>query len=467
MSQLFMVKYLFLLAALLALNMASAQPGREADVRFILGKLQTTYAGYGDKVNDDDFQEVLKQVRGSRSADSFFVLSRLTGYFKDDHLMLFSTLKLGAADSAEAAANLPLIQQQAHSVQAMLDDPGSGYWVDDQGYQVLYVRQTGPNRWEGDIVETRDPIPLGLKVLVLYRQKDGGWLADYKDVGGSERVVVPVNFKTAGVMVGRSFFKYKEVRHYQPGMLSGIPAFSFDPSVSRVDSQTLVIHMPYFEESYAAVYDSLVKANADAFQQVSTLILDIRGNPGGSLRCVAPLLPYVCTGPIENADNYRLCSADLIAEAQRPLTAFIREGDTMRAAWQRQYIDSLVRHQGHFWFRPGGESPCVPVPNSIRNVAILMDHGTRSAAELMVLYFRQSSKVRLFGEASGGAVDYSDLLSYELPHSHFRLWVASSKRGVTSWDPAYDEMGIPVNVEIPDTEPDWIGFVRRYYGHYH
>jgi Peptidase family S41 len=457
------LKYSLLFTALLVLNMASAQPGRNADINYLVWKLQTTYAGYGDKVNEDDFQDVVKLVRGSKSTDSFFVLSRLTGYFKDDHLMLFSTLKLGAADSIEAADNLKLIQQSHPTAQAMLDDPASGYWIDDQGYQILYLRQTGPNRWEGDVVETRDSMPLGLKVLVLYRQKDGGWLADYKDVAGGDRIVVPVNFKTPGVMVGRSFFKYKEVKHYQPGMLAGVAAFSFEPAVSRPDSQTLVIHMPYFEQSYVSVYDSLMKANADALQQVSTLILDIRGNPGGSVRCVAPLLPYVCTGPIENANVYRLCSADLIAEARRSLNAFTREGDTMRAGWQQKYMDSLVRYQGHFWFRPGGVSPCLSVPNSIRNVAILMDHGTRSAAELMVLYFRQSSKVRLFGEASGGAVDYSDLLSYELPRSHFKLWVASSKRGVTSWDPAYDETGIPVNVEIADSESDWVGFVRKYY----
>ncbi len=159
--------------------------------------------------------------------------------------------------------------------------------------------------------------------------------------------------------------------------------------------------MPYFEQNYASVYDSLVKANADALQQVSTLILDIRGNPGGSLRCVAPLVPYVCTGPIENADFYRLCSADLIAEAQRSLGAFTREGDTMRAGWQRKYIDSLVRHQGHFWFRPGGETPCAAVPNSIRNVAILMDHGTRSAAELMVALFATEFQSAAFWRGFG------------------------------------------------------------------
>jgi hypothetical protein len=70
MSQSF-IHSIFLLAALLALNMASAQPGRTADINYITWKLQTTYAGYGDKVNDDDFQDVVKLVRGSKSTDSF------------------------------------------------------------------------------------------------------------------------------------------------------------------------------------------------------------------------------------------------------------------------------------------------------------------------------------------------------------------------------------------------------------
>jgi hypothetical protein len=457
-----LVKCSLLFAALLALSVASAQPDRNADINFITWKLQTAYAGYGDKVDEDDYQQVIKQVRGSKAADDFFVLSRLTGYFKDDHVALFTTVQLVAADSAEAANNLGLIQQ-AQPLQAMLDDPGSGYWLDDQGYQILYIRQTGPNRWEGDIVETRDSVPRGLKVLVLYRQKDESWLADYTDVGSAERVIVPVHFKSAGVLVGRSFFKYRQLRQYRPGMLAGMAPFSFEPSASRPDSQTLVIHMPHFDQSYVPFYDSLVKANAETLQQVSTLILDIRNNPGGNLRCLAPLMPYMCTSAMQGADVDQLCSADVIADAQRELAASTRLGDTVRMNWQRRYIDSLVRYRGHFWLHGGVEAPCTTVANSIRHVAILMDHGSRGAAESMVLYLRQSTKVRLFGEASGGAVDYSDLLSYALPQSHFKLWVASSKRVQTAWEPAYDATGIPPNVEISDADPDWIGFVRKYY----
>lgn len=456
------MKYLFLIVAVLGLGAASAQPDRGADIRFILEKLRTTYAGYGDKVNEDEFKDVLNTVTKSKSPDDFFVLSRLTGYFKDDHLTLFAPMTLTMADSIEAAGNLKLIQQ-AKPLQAMLDDPGSGFWVDDEGYQVLYIRQTGPDRWEGDVVETRDSVPPGLKVLVLYRQKQGGWLADFTDVGSSDRVVVPVTFKWPGVIIGRSFFKYRQIKDYMPGSLAKMAPFKLEPSASRLDSQVFVLHMPSLELGYVAFYDSLVRANAAALEQVSTLILDIRGNPGGSLRCLAPLIPYVCTGPMETADTYQLCSTDVIDEARDELSASMRRGDTVRMGRLRRYTDSLVRHQGQFWYLAGSESTCTPVPNSIRHVVILMDHGSRSAAESMVLLFRQSTKVRLFGEATGGSVDYSDLLGYQLPQSRYKFWVATSKRGVTTWDPAYDETGIPPDVEISDNEPDWVGFVRKYY----
>ncbi len=456
------MKCLFLILAVLALGAASAQPGREADIRFIVEKLRTTYAGYGDKVNEDDWQQLVKLVRKSKSKDSFFVLSRLTGYFRDDHVALFTAMKTDAADSGEALNNLKLIRQ-AHPLQAMLDDPGSGYWLDDQGYQVLYIRQTGPDRWEGDIAESRDSVLLGLRVLVLYRQKEGGWLSDYTDVGTGDRMIVPVNFKTPGVMIGRSFFKYRQVRGYQPGTLSSITPFNFEPSVNRLDSQTLVVHMPHFDQSYLGFYDSLVKANVGALGQVATLILDIRGNPGGSLRCMAPLMPYVCDGPIQGVDFYKRCSDDAIAEARSELLLYTKRGDSVRMGRLQWYIDSLVRYKGQFLFLPGVDSSCTTVDNSIRHIAILMDHGSRSAAELMVLCLRQGAKVKLFGEASGGAVDYADLIRYELPQSHFKLWVATSKRVLTTWDPAYDETGIPPNVEIPDTESDWIGFVQKYY----
>jgi hypothetical protein len=440
----------------------------------MLEKLRSVYAGYTDKVKPDEFRKLVDELQADKGQDSFFLYSRLTGYFKDDHLAVFAVLKLHASDSNESRMNLKKIASAAeaggaaaggtagHALTPTAGGLSEGYWLDELGNEVLYLRQTGADRWEGDVVETKAKVPAGLRVLTLYRAKEG-WLADYIDAALHYRVVIPAHLKSPGVLIGRCYFKYKKIERYSPGMLAKLPSFSYQPSASRLDSQTLLIRMPYFLGSLARKYDSLIKANAAALGQVSTLILDIRNNPGGSVTCFDALRPYVCTGPIRESDAYQLCSADLIAEARSDLQDYQQSKDSVRISEQQATIDSMIRHKDSLWFQKGADSPCMPPPNSIKRVAILMDHGSRSAAELMVLYFRQSAKVRLFGENSAGAIDYLDLLTYELPQSGFQFWVATSKRVLTAHDPAYDATGIPPDIQIPETETDWIGFVQKYY----
>jgi hypothetical protein len=471
------VKYFHVLVLLLMVRSASAQsqPAGNDDLRFILDKLRTDYAGYTDKVDTPAFGRLIREVQQSDSRDTFFLLSRLTGYFRDDHLAIFAAVKLTAADSTESLANLAAIERARQMAAAPPKPrtppkpgktPTQGYWLDELGNQVIFIRQTAPDRWEGDIVETRDKVPAGLRVLTLYRQQNGEWLADYTDADLRYRVVVPARLKEKDVLVGNCYFKYRLCPNYTPGLLHTKIPFSYEPSATRLDSQTLLIHMPYFIGSYAKRYDSLLKANAAALQQVSTLILDIRNNPGGSVRCYAGLLPWICTGPMKRANGYQLCSQDLIADTRSTLATYEKRGDSTRTGIYRKYLDTLMAHKDSFRLTTGGDSPCVAVPNSIRHVAILMDHGSRSAAELMVLYFRQSDKVRLFGENTAGAVDYLDLLTFELPHSRYEFWVASTRRQLSGQDPAYDTGGIPPDTPIPDSEPDWIGFVQKYYSNH-
>jgi Peptidase family S41 len=455
------MKYLSMFILLFLLRTAAAQPkpAGDEDLRFMLDKLRMDYAGYQDKVDSPAFEKLVREVRASTSRDSFFTLSRLTAYWHDDHLAIFAAFKPTAADSTEAMANLEVIARTKPTAGPVTE----GYWMDELGNQVIYLRRVADDRWEGDLVETKSKVPVGLRVLALYRQPDG-WLADYVDAALGYRVIIPARLKGTGILVGNCYLKYRYCPAYHPNLLATKAPFSYEPSAERLDSQTLLMHMPYFINNFAKKYDSLIKANTAALQVVTTLILDIRNNPGGSIRCYGGLTPWICTGTMQRAGSSQLCSQDMIDDAKSTLTYYEKKQDSAHMAIYRKYIDSLLAHKDGFRLSGGGDSPCVAVPNAIKNVAILMDHGTRSAAELMVLYFRQSAKVRLFGEATAGAVDYLDLLDFALPQSKYEFWVASSKRVLTARDPAYDKGGIPPDVTIPDSEPDWIRYVQKYYG---
>jgi C-terminal processing protease CtpA/Prc len=84
----------------------------------------------------------------------------------------------------------------------------------------------------------------------------------------------------------------------------------------------------------------------------------------------------------------------------------------------------------------------------------------------MLLNFKQSKKVTLFGERTGGAVDYLNAMSFKLPYGGYNLTVASVKRALKDNEPSYDGKGIPPNIEIDDTITDWVAFVKKYYNEY-
>jgi hypothetical protein len=222
--------------------------------------------------------------------------------------------------------------------------------------------------------------------------------------------------------------------------------------------------MPDFGAYMVAVYDSLIKANAALLSRSRTWIIDVRDNPGGTIRCFLPLFPYVCTEPMRDADSYQLCSEALIEDTRSRWQRYKKMGDTARSARALRLIDTLERSKGSFRLEDGWIFPCDPLPNQVRHVALLVNHGSRSAAELLMLYLRQSKKARIFGENSGGAIDYLDEIAYWLPHTHFQFWIATVKRKITSDQPLYDKNGMPPDIRIGEDVTDWPAWVRAYYG---
>jgi C-terminal processing protease CtpA/Prc len=175
------------------------------------------------------------------------------------------------------------------------------------------------------------------------------------------------------------------------------------------------------------------------------------------------ILPYICTKPIITCNAYVLCSEDLIDDAKKDLDDYIEKKDTAMIAVFQKYVDSLNANKNLMRFIKGNELKCNIKPSNIKNVAVLYSATSRSAAELMIMYLKQSSKVTTFGERSGGVVDNLDMLSNMLPSKKYSLWTATTKRIVTKENPLYDKTGIKPAIEISDDETDWIDFVKKYY----
>jgi C-terminal processing protease CtpA/Prc len=176
---------------------------------------------------------------------------------------------------------------------------------------------------------------------------------------------------------------------------------------------TLVFAVPS-NDGFKSVIDSMVAAHRSELASADRLILDLRGNEGGSSGMLDALGPYLLLktdrpNPFPTEKPFMLSSESQIAYARRAFgaetTAFVR---------------SLV---GRMQSRPGElvpvydpSAPATPadsrdwvVTSGPRAVGVITDRGTVSAAEVAVLYALQSPRATVFGEPTAGALDYESV----------------------------------------------------------
>ena len=166
-----------------------------------------------------------------------------------------------------------------------------------------------------------------------------------------------------------------------------------------------------------------------------------------------------------SGNSYQFIDDKVIARLEYKKKRVDSTKDEIRISRFSKMLDSARLLEGNYMFK---ESTFVfdcknSLPNNIKNIAVLTNHAALSASEMLVLYFKQSSKVTTFGEATGGAIDYLNNQSYYLPKSNYGLWVALLKMEINNENPSYDKTGIKPDVEISDNEPDWIDFIKKYY----
>ncbi len=457
-----MQKLLVIFLLLLSNNLFSQNPFQE-DLSFLLQKIQHVYAGYKDKVNEKEFNQIIDQIKKSSSKDTLALLSKLTNYFKDYHLSLYRKLILNAVDSIESNKNLIKINEYIER-NAKHFDNYEGYWMDEDDGIVIFLKKISKNQYNGYIVETVKRAPLGLCILKMNTESKHAFSSDYTSLTWSVARIFAKSFlKNDKILIVGSYAKFKKLNDYKDGMLNLKRQFSYKPEIKILDSNSVLIRMPDFSGNNAKLYDSIITANESYISRSKNLIIDIRNNGGGTSRCYKPLFPFICTGPIIVGGGHQLCSDDIIDDAKSDLERYIKINDTSNIKEYKDYIGKMEKNKYNFLFWESDTVACQPKPNQIRNVAIIMNHGSRSAAELLVLNFKQSNKVRTFGEPTAGAVDYLDMLTYKLPKTQYNLWVGTVRRKLTKTDGKYDDTGIKPDIEISDDEADWVKFVQQYY----
>lgn len=200
----------------------------------------------------------------------------------------------------------------------------------------------------------------------------------------------------------------------------------------------------------------IVSDNRDKLREANNLIVDIRGNSGGSDSTYFPLLPYIYSGEVEllpmaiwtseyNKENYFkdwLSAEDSLKKT--PFYNVMQEKESKLFYWK----DENYTHKLDTIF------------SNPKHVGIIMDEESASSAETFVLRSQQSNRVTTFGQNTSGTVDGFN--GNSIVTDCYRLRYPTSIISINYPDDAIDPHGIYPDVFLSKNQENTVAFIIKY-----
>lgn len=220
----------------------------------------------------------------------------------------------------------------------------------------------------------------------------------------------------------------------------------------RVDEQTYLIRVPSFE--YDQTITAWINSAVESYKRSGCeyLVVDIRGNGGGSDQAYRPLLALLYDRPAAVVGVEVRVSSD----NERFLRRAIRERDGLdyllpvadsMAAGRRDFVP-LSTEAGRIAFDSVSALP--------RRAGVLIDGRVASSAEQFVLDLREcSGRTHVFGRDNTlGCLDFSNIRRADLPCSGISCWIPTTRSCRVMAGCGIDRDGIIPDVRIPLPLPD-------------
>lgn len=251
-------------------------------------------------------------------------------------------------------------------------------------------------------------------------------------------------------------------------MQNWLKLYSRDTYLNQLDKNTLYFRVPSFGSDYKKAIDSVLVANKELLSRTPILIIDIRGNGGGSDFSFINIIPYLKTNEI-NVTGVEYLSTTLNNQRMIDFVTKAEYKDfftNKQKQWAKESFDTLQKHLGEFVlldepFEDDNTITSGAVLTIPKQVGIIIDDGVGSSAEQFLLEAKQSKKVKLFGTSTFGSLDISNMYFVKSPCSEYELGYSLSK---SKRLPQYvlDESGIQPDFFISENVPgyNWVSFVK-------
>jgi len=439
---------------------------------FLTQKMAANYAGYRDKVNattQSDFDKHnanyrIKTAAATSDTTCFRLLSEWALFFRDHHVQLsYQAPPDDPPSIRQRFQEGEKIQITEVEARARFDQPGrdslEGIWEMQGGsYRVALLRLPSPTRDYAAVILRADSIWwMPGQVKFELKNADNGYTARF--------FVRDHTIRESATTIHGNKLEINGLSTWQrvypgTGQLSKVePKRIF--TLQKMNPKTLLLTVPTMNESVRQELDSLIKANRKLLSNTPNLIIDCRGNGGGSDITYYPLKPFLYTNPV-TTDGMQLWATQDNADK------FAQMGKNKDFPWGwRLYGQHMARkmrrNEGKFVGRPGSSTgkrkQVLPYP---QQVAVLIDGRCGSSCEQFILFAQQSKKTTLIGQNTGGVLDYGNLHFLNFPGGLFQLGYPTSRSSRVAAGRGIDNIGIPPAVRLTEKDGDWIAWASKY-----
>ncbi|NEU70047.1 hypothetical protein GK091_24425 [Spirosoma agri] len=415
----------------------------QANLNALIQVAKSRYAGFEDKTASKALnqynqlrQNLEQQSRLTSPSACLTILEKYVAFFKDDHFTIHYTDQAAASRRPVKAKESPdQINRYLLANQARLS-PIEGTWRDiDDLYSVTICRdQKDPNHYTGSIASTKVTnwqaglVKFSLKQMPSKRFEAVYYFRDFTPANYTASVQGDIiKFSGFGGHWIRTVAKFDESAQLARtvNLLTQqrqLPNLSF----KFIDANFCYLKLNSFQVADSA-FNTVLLQHQQAISRTPHLIIDLRGNAGGC------------------------CSLD-------------SWGEFIRLIYTQPIIDAGVTEKvdGKLISYPGRTVRRDSVAKMPQQIALLIDSGGASSAELLLEYARQSQKVTLFGSPTSGTMDYGTVRPYRLGCGLYEGYVATVRSDWTLHG-KIDETGYQPDVVIGDDQFDWVRVVIDYY----
>jgi hypothetical protein len=436
-------------------------------IKQLIQKVENEYPGFNLKVKDTISyngykNHIIDLAKNINENGCYDIMKKYTDYFQDGHLIL--------VDKREDNGNSDIIKTETINFNiADFDkyltksiDSIEGVWTSDS-YKVGVIKQDSNylaflissenNNWKQSEIKFK----LNKNGNAVYYMGNHKQKSDVYSVINNSIIY----FKETKV----AFVKEQPLpvlsKEEVTKELNELEGFFIKP----VSNKTLLLRISSFDYSYTERIENMIETNKSLLEHYDNLIIDLRGNGGGTDYSYRPILKYIYTNPVRHLSGEYLDTQTLIDG----LSNWVETADKKKYADEITDIkNDLKRMEGKIGlfipydpeanFGYTKQDTIYPYP---KNVVILANEKSASSTEKFILDAKQSKKVKILGTPTYGAVDYVSVREFKLDCENYTLYMPTI-RMMRLPDYPLDNIGIQPDIYMDKYVEDWVKFAQKY-----